>query len=89
MPQSYAKSEVDTALSSKSDTGHTHSLVDINEVEVTNSTETVYQKTLTGKAESTNTDVEDFNFSTWGKLNNKIITVTLNGVEYDGEHSID
>ena len=85
----YTKSEVDTALSSKSDTGHTHSLVDINEVEVTNSTETVYQKTLTGKAESTNTDVEDFNFSTWGKLNNKIITVTLNGVEYDGEHSID
>lgn len=85
----YTKAEVDTALSSKSDTGHTHSLSNINEVEVTTSAETVYQETLTGRADSTETNVSNFNFSTWGKLNNKIITVTLNGVEYDGEHSLD
>lgn len=82
------KEYIDTALSSKSDTGHTHSLVDINEVEVTNNTETVYQKTITGRADSTETNVSNFDFSTWGKLDNKIITVTLNDVEYDGEYSV-
>lgn len=79
----YSKAEIDTALSSKSDTGHTHSLADINEVEVTTNTETVYEETVT--ANSNITTVSDFPFK---KVRHKKAIVTLNGVEYDGEYSI-
>lgn len=80
----YTKTEMDTALSSKSDTGHTHSLSDINEVEVTTSTETVYERTII--ANSNETVANGFLFN---KVIGKNTIVTFNGVEYDGEYSFD
>ena len=81
----YTKTEVDTALSSKSDTGHTHSLSDINEIEVTTSTETVYEKTGTAISND-GTDIGNFPYN---KVNGKNTVVTFNGVEYNGEYSFE
>lgn len=80
----YTKTEVDTALSSKSDTGHTHSLSDINEVEVTSNKKTVYQETLT--ATSNRLSVGFPYNKVW---NNEKTIVTFNGVEYEGKYSVD